>query len=284
MGTKSAHPSMRYTLLVAMKKKSLTWRKLTGFYKKTRRFIEEAINEGLGRTITHLKMRLLRIANRKKWDRILELTDAKDKFTQIYVKKMWKGSESASGFGSGIRYTESLRARMPQLIDRYSIKTVFDAGCGDFNWMQRIINLVDVRYTGADIVEDLIVGNTKKYGNDKTRFVIKDVRLSPIPKSDLVICRDVLFHLSNSDVMITLRNLLNSKSRLYLLTSHLSSKEFSNVDIETGDFRRLDLLSQPFELPTPTLDLIEDWMPPDPPRMMYLYSYQELSEWARSRE
>lgn len=238
---------------------------------------------GLKRIIFGIKIRIQRRVRRRKWNKILDISNPKDKFTKIYTNKMWKGSESASGFGSGKLYTESLRESLPNLIKKFEIESVFDAGCGDFNWMKYVLQVVDVDYTGADIVDILIKKNNKRYANKKTKFLNLDAKSSVIPQVDLVICRDLLFHLSIAEVNMTLVNLIDSRSKYYLLTSHLDSGDYLNVDIKTGDFRRLDLLAEPFNLPAPSLYRIQDWIFPDPPRMMYLYSYKELYDWAQRR-
>ena len=44
------------------------------------------------------------------------------------------------------------------LIKDFEIKSIFDAPCGDLNWMQEILKTIDINYHGSDIVEDTTVG------------------------------------------------------------------------------------------------------------------------------
>jgi hypothetical protein len=53
---------------------------------------------------------------------------------------------------------------------------------------------------GADIVKDLIDINKKKYENEKIKFMKLDIKYDKLPDSDLMICRDCLFHFSNKDI------------------------------------------------------------------------------------
>jgi hypothetical protein len=77
---------------------------------------------------------------------------------------------------------------------------------------------------------------------------LKGVQRLPVnefPKVDLWLCRDCLFHLSNRDILLALRNFLASGTPLVFTTTHLNSAVFENVDIRTGGFRRIDLFSAP---------------------------------------
>lgn len=216
---------------------------------------------------------------RRKWRKIFTYVDNEARFSEIYRKRLWRGSESRSGFGSGEKSTASIRMHLPRIIKENQIATVFDAACGDFNWMKSVIPNLGVNYLGADIVKDCIELNKRLYSSEKINFVTLDVTKDPIPKSDLIVCRDVLFHLSNREVFSLLNNLIASNSNFILITSHLADGSFINVDIETGDFRRLDMFSEPFILPADPLDQFIDYIYPDPPRYMYLFSREQFSKW-----
>ena len=45
-------------------------------------------------------------------------------FAKIHERNLWGDSESASGAGSSLRYTENLRKHLPALFDTLSIKSV----------------------------------------------------------------------------------------------------------------------------------------------------------------
>ena len=173
-------------------------------------------------------------------------------FTQIYLGNMWQSQESKSGTGSELVSTENVLKELPSLIKKFNIKTVFDAGCGDWNWFKEID--IDFDYLGGDIVKPLIEELQKKHEKKNIKFVNTDVVRDKLNKFDLVICRNVLFHLPEQDIFKFLSNFVNSESR-YLLTTH--SGDYLNQDIEAGSWRCLNLLSEPYNFSEP-LSSIED--------------------------
>jgi len=177
-------------------------------------------------------------------------------FTDYYQANTWGDHESRSGPGFRLDRTEHLRSALPQLVKDFNCVSVLDIPCGDFNWMKLVE--WDVDYTGADIVKDMIHQNQVLYGNDRRRFLTLDVTRDPLPRVDLVICRDCLVHFSYDDIFETFNNLRNSGST-YLLTTTLNKRE-NNKNIVTGEWRPLNLQKPPFNLPAP-LVFIEDTFP-----------------------
>ena len=153
---------------------------------------------------------------------------------------------SRSGTGSSLRSTENIRFHLPKILEKFNIKKLFDAHCREFNWMSQVLKSVEIDYLGSDIVKDLIVSN-KKYENDKIKFSKLDIIVDKLPASDLMICRDCLFHFSYEDIFLFLNNFLSSDIKYILLTSNFTTEHtFENNDIVTGDFRKIDLFSKPF--------------------------------------
>jgi len=207
---------------------------------------------GFKRTIVKLIFKIfnyLSIKNfkRKKFEKNLFKTKSvKERFNKIYSTNYWFDNESRSGTGSSLRSTENIRFHLPKIIETFNIKKLFDAPCGDFNWMSQVLKSIEIDYLGSDIVKDLIVSN-KKYENDKIKFSKLDIIVDKLPTSDLMICRDCLFHFSYKDIFLFLNNFLSSDIKYILLTSHLNTEhKFENKDIVTGDFGRIDLFSKPF--------------------------------------
>jgi hypothetical protein len=199
-----------------------------------------------------------------------------DRFTWIYESNHWKSKESASGSGSTLAYTSQLRSELPGLLQRLGVRTLFDAPCGDFNWMAEVLPNLDVVYIGADIVKPLVDSLNESHGSDRVTFIHLDLISSPHIKADLMFCRDALFHLSFEDAKSVLRNFVNSNTPYLLTTCHFMSPGFKNLDIVTGDFRTLDLRLEPFRLPAGFLFKIEDWVAPDPERYMLLWSRDQV--------
>jgi len=181
----------------------------------------------------------------------LQRMDPESVFRWYYEKKDWAGSgaESVSGPGSTIHATKYLQTGLPELILEYGIKSFLDIPCGDGNWISQI-DLGLERYIGADIVQELVDLNIKdnKKGPAQEFFKL-DLILDPLPKVDMIFCRDCLVHLSNEHVLKALKNIKTSGST-YLLTTTFP-ENLENTDIVTGGWRPINLQCHPFDLPEP---------------------------------
>jgi hypothetical protein len=204
------------------------------------------------------------------------LRTPEDRFTWIYESNHWKSKESVSGSGSTIAYTSQLRSELPELLQQLGVKTLFDAPCGDFNWMAKVLPHLDVVYIGADIVKPLVDSLNESHGSDRVTFTHLDLISSPHIKADLMFCRDALFHLSFEDAKSVLRNFVCSGTPYLLTTCHFLSPGSKNLDIVTGDFRTLDLRLEPFGLTSEFHFKIADWVAPDPERYMVLWSRDQV--------
>jgi hypothetical protein len=218
-----------------------------------------------------------RLKNNRFQKEVLSLKSNEDRFTWIYKNNHWSSSESLSGTGSTLKYTANLRKELPNLFSRYSIQRVFDAPCGDFNWMRHLLPSVNIEYIGADIVKPLIDNLNNNYKSAKILFIHFDLVKETPPQVDLMICRDCLFHLSFQDTKSVLENFIQSKSTYLLTTTHKNmGGSFTNIDISTGDFRCIDLFSKPYNFPANPLYIIEDWIAPDPERRMCLWNKEQV--------
>lgn len=132
---------------------------------------------------------------------------------------------------------------------------LLDVPCGDFGWLSQIELALD-EYIGADIVPAIVERNRSQYGADRRRqFMQRDIASDPLPRADIVLCRDCLVHLSNADVFRAFQNLKRSGGR-YLLTTTFVELE-DNADIASGDWRPLNLRLPPFTLPEPLRIVLE---------------------------
>jgi hypothetical protein len=160
-------------------------------------------------------------------------------------KQFWKGQwtggypETVSGGGSTMANTQGIRKVLPEVIEKYNIKTLFDAPTGDRNWIKTIdFDSLGCEYSGGEYVADIVADINLP---SVTQF---DVRSDTPPDVDLWLCRDLLFHFSDADVDATLENMVDNSNIKYLLvTSHdVSARHNSlNKSIQTGDFRALVL-------------------------------------------
>ena len=208
---------------------------------------------------------------------VLSLDNIEDRFTQIYEKNHWGDKESISGVGSTVEYTKNIRSELPRIFHKFQISSVFDAPCGDFNWMKLVLNDSKIQYIGGDIVLPLINRNNSLYSRDGVEFIHIDLTKELFPKVDLMICRDCLFHLSYQDIFLVLNNFVNSEIKFLLTTTHIED-DIKNNNIETGDFRLIDLLSGPFYFSDDVLYQFEDWNDPEPRRQMCLWTKAQIVE------
>ena len=191
---------------------------------------------------------------RRLWNDLVRL-DTKEKFRAIYRNNLWNNEESYSGGGSTFRRTSQIRAQLPALLKKRNIKSICDAGCGDFNWM-KYLEIGEVNYVGVDIVTEVIDTNRTLHGNERRVFVDLNIIEEVVPQVDLILCRECLFHLPYADIDRTISNFKASGSS-YLLTTHCPDIK-RNVDTITGGCRGLNLTLAPFHFPQPLTILAED--------------------------
>lgn len=197
-------------------------------------------------------------ANTKKNVRISKIKNkpANEVFTEIYKTNYWNSSESISGVGSELEQTKTLIKELENLLYNFKITSVLDIPCGDFKWM-RHVDLSQINYIGADIVEELIVKNKRQFiENENFRFMVLDLIKNPLPKSDIIIIRDCLVHLSNADIYSAINNIKSSGCK-YLLTTTFPNHQL-NIDIVTGDWRTINLQEKPFNFPNPIIIINEN--------------------------
>lgn len=206
----------------------------------------------------------------------------KEIFEYHYKQRSWMdGSnlESVSGPGSTIEYTNSFRGDLEKFIRKYEFASVFDAPCGDFNWMKIVIEDLSISYIGGDIVGDLINVNRNKFGNQNIEFIVFDITSDDFPKADLWLCRDCLFHLSFQNIFRALKMFMASEIDYCLITTSLN--ENINEDVKDGEFRKLNLMLSPFSFPQPRA-LLRDFPDGHDERYVGLWSKCDLRIAAKS--
>ncbi|MEU2611997.1 class I SAM-dependent methyltransferase [Micromonospora sp. NPDC007271] len=183
--------------------------------------------------------------------------DRKGAFEQIYRRGIWLNGQNPatlSGAGSRLEATTVLQQELPRLIDRLGARSVLDVGCGDFTWMQHV--RLDVPYVGVDIVAAVIEENQRRHGSPRREFRCLDAVTEPLPAVDVVLCREVLFHLSLADARSLLANVRASGAGHLVVTTDEATR--FNADIRSGDFRVLNLRRRPFNLPAPRYEIRDD--------------------------
>src|SRR5262245_8671072 len=166
-------------------------------------------------------------------------------FNRIYAEGVWGRDETGkgiSGTGSTLEITREYRAYVEAFVKTHAVRSVVDAGCGDWNF-SRAMDWNDASYLGVDIASDVIEANRKKYEAGKIKFQVGDIT-EDLPAADLLISKDVLQHLSNALVQKFIENnLKRGKYRWVILTNDRGTE---NKDTEPGGYRAIDLSAPPF--------------------------------------
>ena len=209
-------------------------------------------------------------------------------FDRVYAEKIWGKSGGGSGPGSSERSTRGLSGLLVYFIMSQGIDSFLDAACGSMEWMPVTLEVIDslrkvdglanrrasppLNYTGTDIVGSLIERHEKtlRPGHPQWRFIHADMTDPGYPElvgaHDLVMARDVFFHLSSDKVLAALRNLKRTGSR-WLLVTHTPHHTKENSDVPTskphgmelneGGVRGLNLHNAPYNLPKSEWDFTE---------------------------
>lgn len=169
-------------------------------------------------------------------------------FRRHFERRDWLEPETVSGRGSALAATATIRAALPQLFAELGVRSLLDAGCGDFYWF-RTLEVPLERYVGVEVVPELAAQNQARFGDAVRSFVALDILRDPLPAVDLILCRDCLVHLKNHQVHQALRNFRKSGARYLLATTFTG--EHPNHDIPLGGWRPLNLERAPFNLGPP---------------------------------
>src|SRR6056300_1017070 len=138
----------------------------------------------------------------------------KKTFSKIYKNQIWNGKRKdipLSGPSSSIENTKNIIFFLEEFIYNNNIKSILNIVCGDLTWNQKTkyFNDINIKYTGIDIVEDLIKSHQIEYQNNK--FICKDFNNLNLEQNyDFIILRDILFHNKLTDIK-NLFNLLKNK-------------------------------------------------------------------------
>jgi hypothetical protein len=181
---------------------------------------------------------------------ILAEPSAEEVFTYMYKHKQFgknsKG-EAHSGGGSTMERTALYREFLQEFLKVFNIHSVVDMGCGDWEFSQAI-DWSGIDYKGYDVVKSVINKNRKKYETDHIHFKQCDGVYEELPIADLLICKDVLQHLPNEDILAFIQQL--PKFKYCLITNDVDpiTETSSNPNIKRGGFRPVDLTQPPFSL------------------------------------
>jgi SAM-dependent methyltransferase len=177
------------------------------------------------------------------------LSIAEKIFSEIYRCGTWGKDQlgrGTSGPGSTLPQGLPFVHYIQQFLDSHEIHSVVDIGCGDWE-LAKEIDWGNRNYVGIDVVESVVKQNQVVYETDQIRFLHLNAVVDPLPKADLLICKDVLAHLSFAEISSILSKAKQFKYCIFV--NHVDpSGKTKNYDIQTGEFYYLDLTKPPFNL------------------------------------
>ena len=183
----------------------------------------------------------------------------KKKFSKVFEENGFRGDQSLSGRGSDLDQTKTIELEIPRILEEFQIKSVLDVPCGDQNWIKRI-NFDGIDYLGADIVTELVEKNNSRFASEHKRFITLDLSHSVPPKTDLILCRDLLVHLNTKTIERCISNIKASGSKYLLTTAFTSIRLYKNLRLFTLGigWRPINLEQAPFHFPQPLLIINEN--------------------------
>ena len=161
--------------------------------------------------------------------------------------------------GGGSVYEDVVKEGTVNYIDyvtkKYNIKSISDCPCGLYeNWIYALeFDKKGITYIGYDINDLVVTRNKTKFPS--VIFVEFNMCEQQLPKSDLIICRDCLFHFPNAFVISALNNFKLSGSKYLLATDQrwvTQNKELTQEELnnESGN-KPINLEIEPFNLYKP---------------------------------
>ncbi|OHU82434.1 hypothetical protein BKN38_07185 [Helicobacter sp. CLO-3] len=176
-------------------------------------------------------------------------------FDTIYEANMWG---NGSGSGSNEILCKDYVAFLQDFFKKHDIKSVVDAGCGDWQFSKNI-DFSGIDYKGFDVASFVIKANNAKYQKPNVTFTQYNGDFTTLPSADLLLCKDVLQHLPNAKIQEFVSIL--PKFKYALITNDMGDK--NNNDILPTYGRTLDLRAEPFNVPLEIVFKIQEsaeWM------------------------
>ena len=172
-------------------------------------------------------------------------------FEQIYAKGLWATDpqgKGTSGGGSTLQATTLYRRFLQDFMAAYRIRSVVDAGCGDWEFSQAL-DWTGVDYLGVDIVPAVIEANKQRFEKPNIRFAVADIVREELPAADLLLVKDVMQHLSNADIARFARQFGRYRHVLLVNDVDPGSLTAEPRDIASGRYRPIDPTRPPHSLP-----------------------------------
>jgi Methyltransferase domain len=196
------------------------------------------IKKILPRKVTHSIGNLL--VHRR--ERLLGQLSIREAFDEVYRRGMWKQGSASSGLGSEGWMADGYIELVLDYASKHKLRTVADAGCGDFSVGSRLARHFE-RYTAFDVSPLIIKRNEQRYADlaqNNVTFAVADMTSTVFPRADLILIRQVLQHLTNSQIERILQNLEASEWRRVLITEDVHDprgNKLPNIDLPSHTVR-----------------------------------------------
>ena len=152
----------------------------------------------------------------------------------------WYRTAHGSGPGSTLETTRRFREFLEEFIYGRKIKTILDYGCGDGRWMSAVA-LFGATYLGVDIIPEAIAHARDTSSTESRTYEVIDPETYDVPRADLIICKDVLQHLPDSEARSLIARLTAKAKYVLFVNDGPHGDEPVNGACDRGGWRRLDL-------------------------------------------
>lgn len=169
-------------------------------------------------------------------------------FERIYRRNLWHGIETRSGPGSGTESTRRLAPQVGALVESLDA-TVLDLGCGEGTWQPEMPD-----YLGLDVSPWAVTAARRHHPE---RHYARWLPGEALPHRDLVLCRDVMQHLSVKDGLMLLEAIRSTGARYLLASMYAGGVNRDPRDAE--DAYDIDLTAPPFSLGLPSEVLFDGY-------------------------
>lgn len=156
--------------------------------------------------------------DKRKFD-YMTTTNLTEKFSYIYKTQLWSAEGKGSGPGSSMVQTVEIREQLPIIVKKYNLHSMLDCPCGAMNWMPFVLKEIEkfrsnFIYTGIDIVPEVITQIKREFlQHSNWDFAVGDMTSGDfeIKPYDLILSRDVFFHLPYDKIKCAVNTFSNSK-------------------------------------------------------------------------
>lgn len=162
------------------------------------------------------------------------------RFWDVYARKRWAVGGVLSGDGSRLATTAPVRGWIEQQA-RDGMRSLLDLGCGDLEWIAACDAVAggDLSYFGIDVVAPLIAHHQRVFpwfcGE------VQDLEAVTRIDADVVLLKDVLFHLCNGAAGQILMAVNAGRWKRLLVSTHPGADNMARRGLSGGRMAPLDV-------------------------------------------